>query len=314
MMRVQGTGGLGDRRAVARGVVSAIVHEPVRQAVPIVGKGSVNDIFVVATAASRFVVRVNDEASHAQFKKEAWCIAQASAAGIPSPQVLDVGTRGGHAYMVQTYVTGENGADKSADTTCVWRALGYYARIIHGIATDGFGEVLSPDRPGVFTDTWSRFLTYNIDSLTNDDPLLRLGVMTPTHAQKIGRVFRELREKPFRFALNHGDLALRNTLVERSGTVALLDWGCAEAHVVPHFDLIEIRRSSLAPTASGFAAFLDGYELSLAEYHTMLPDLDSLALLRAFDKLRWALDRKPERVPPFVRVARQAVQQKLGMH
>jgi len=216
--------------------------------------------------------------------------------------------------MLQTYVVGENGADRPSNTTRIWRALGHYARIIHGVATDGFGDVLSPDQPGIFTDTWSRFLSYNIDSLTSADPLLRLGVMTPAQVQEIGRLFRELRDKPFRFALNHGDLALRNTLINRSGTITLLDWGCAEAHVVPHFDLIEIRRSSLAPNTSGFAAFLDGYGLSLSEYRMMLPDLDSLALLRAFDKLRWALDRKPERVPAFVRTARQAVQQKLGVH
>jgi len=312
MMRAQGSETVGDREAVARGVVSAVAHEPVHRIVPIVGKGSVNDIFIVATTGSRFVVRVNEEASLAQFRKEAWCIAQASAVGIPGPQVLTVGTQGGHAYMLQTYVAGKNGADRPADAARIWRTLGRYARIIHGIATDGFGETLSPDRPGVFTDAWSRFLTYNIDSLTPDDPLVRLGVMSPTQAREIEAVFRDLRATPFRFALNHGDLALRNTLVGRRGTITLLDWGSAEAHIVPHFDLIEIRDSSLAPTTPEFTAFLDGYELSPAEYRAMLPNLDSLALLRAFDKLRWALDRKPERIPAFVRTACQAVQRKLG--
>lgn len=311
-MGMQGSGARGDREAVARGVVSALVHESVQHTLPIVGKGSVNDIFVVETTRSQFVVRVNEEASQAQFKKEAWCITQATAVGIPGPRVLAVGTRDGHAYMLQTYVAGENGADTPAHATSIWRTLGSYARLLHGIATDGFGETLFPDQHGVFTDSWARFLAYNIDSLTPDDPLVALGVMTLAQAREIEAVFHDLRTKPFHFALNHGDLALRNTLVERGGTITLLDWGCAEAHIVPHFDLNEIRRSSLAPSTPDFAAFLEGYGLSSAEFRAMLPDLDSLAVLRAFDKLRWALDRKPEQAPAFVRTARQAVQRRLG--
>jgi len=72
-MRVQGPGNLGDRKAIAIGVVSAVVHEPVRHAMPIVGKGSVNDIIVVTTMASRFVVRMNDEASSLSERTKLWC-------------------------------------------------------------------------------------------------------------------------------------------------------------------------------------------------------------------------------------------------
>ncbi|MBC7932296.1 MAG: hypothetical protein H7Z38_17205 [Rubrivivax sp.] len=67
----------------------------------------------------------------------------------------------------------------------------------------------------------------------------------------------------------------------------------AEVSIVPHHDLIEMLRMNMVendPDHDALRAFLDGYGISQTEYERMTPELESLLLLRAFDKLRWAMD------------------------
>jgi hypothetical protein len=106
--------------------------------------------------------------------------------------------------------------------------------------------------------------------------------------------------------LNHDDLAIRNTMVDATGRVSLLDWGSAEAHLVPHYDLLEILRR-LHPSDARFQAFLVGYGLNEGEFAALLPEVRSLALLKAFDLTRWAIDRCPPRIGEIAEQARQVI-------
>ena len=93
--------------------------------------------------------------------------------------------------------------------------------------------------------------------------------------------------------------------------MTLLDWGSAEAAAVPHHDLIQLMKERMTegePGEAEWRAFLDGYGISAAELERMMPELEALLLLRAFDKLRWALDRKVERLGDYVGHARQAAE------
>lgn len=55
-------------------------------------------------------------------------------------------------------------------------------------------------------------------------------------------------------------------------------------------------------------SFLDGYGISQSEFEQMRPTLQSLLLLRAFDKLRWAIDCGIEGLESFTTHARRAVE------
>ena len=73
----------------------------------------------------------------------------------------------------------------------------------------------------------------------------------------------------------------------------LLDWGSAEAAIVPHHDLIEMLLMNMVegdPDDAQIRAFLDGYGISPAEFEQMMPELESLLVLRALDHVRWAID------------------------
>ncbi|MFN8464546.1 MAG: phosphotransferase [Caldilineaceae bacterium] len=296
---------------LAAQAASAYLRRPVHDVAPVCGKGSVNLIFTVrAVGAAVVVVRMSKPEDAARgllfYEKEAWCLAQASALGIPGPQVLEIGRWRERPYMIQTLVAGVNGEESGLEEAEIWHTLGRYARQIHGIALDGFGESLADFHRGHAQAEWHAYVDYNLRSLTPDDALLRLNVYKLEQVDAIRRVFRTLRETPFRIGLNHYDLAIRNTMVDVRGQVSLLDWGSAEAHLVPHYDLLEILRR-LRPGDARFQAFLEGYGLDEREFAALLPQVRSLALLKAFDLTRWAIDRCPPRIDEIAEQARQVV-------
>ena len=300
-------------RAVASDIAVAFLREPVRFVRPI-GQGSNNKNFLVETANGRVVIKLSlahrRHRALQDYRKERWCIEQSAALGVPGPSVLSVDEIDGTAFMIETFVEGINGKQAKGDRTAIWRKLGEYTKLTHSIKVTGWGEDFFDDRPDGQRASWLRFLDYNIQSLTDDDPLIGFGVLSRHQAPLVRRLFEPLRDKTFRFGLNHGDLALWNTLVEPSGKISLLDWGSAEAHIVPHFDLLYVIRQHLwdgTPTVEEMAAFRQGYGLSDDAYERLKPELDGLFLLIRFDKLRWAIDRNPSRIEEYVGRAKTAV-------
>lgn len=292
-------------------VVADFVGEPVIKVTPILDKGSVNQIFVVKTATASIVVRLNDaETAFQEFEKERWCFEQAAIAGIPGPIVLKVGKAGATAYMLETLVAGENGDDCPLNKLEIWHKLGKYARIIHSIkVTQPFGlEAVAFDN---FEIKWSQFLAYNIESLSEADPLIGLGVLTPTQSKQVKQLFASLKERKYQFGLVHRDLAPRNTIRDKSGRVSLLDWGCAEINIVPHTDLTVLLGWQILenyPTMPELEAFLEGYVISMPDFELMRGELEVLLLLRAFDTVRWAIERKPERIEDLAVEAKKILQ------
>jgi aminoglycoside phosphotransferase len=296
--------------AVVSEVAAAFLREPVRSIQPI-GQGSNNKNFLVETTAGRVVVKLSHE--HRQhralqdYQKEKWCIEQSAALGVPGPSVLSTGQAGDNAYMIQTFVEGANGKEIKGDRTAIWRKLGEYAKLTHSIKVTGWSEDFFDDTPGGQRASWLKFLNYNIECLTDDDQLIDLGVVNREQSRRIRGLFEELRGKAFQFGLNHGDLSIWNTLVEPSGKLNLLDWGSAEAHIVPHFDMLHIVGHHLkdgTPTVEEMSAFRLGYGLSDEEHRRLRLEVDRLFLLSSFDKLRWAIDRNPARIGEFAERAK----------
>ncbi len=223
---------------LATQVATAFLRRPVHAIAPIRGKGSVNLIFTAQARNAAVVVRMSKPEDAGRgllfYEKEAWCLAHAAAAGIPGPQVLEIGRWDGRPYMLQTLVAGVNGEDSGGMKPHIWRVLGRYARKIHAIALDGFGESLADFQKGNAQAEWRAYVDYNLRSLTPDDPLLRLNVYRPDQADAIRHVFQTLREATVRIGLNHYDLAIRNTMVDAAGEVTPARLG--------------IRRSAPSPT------------------------------------------------------------------
>lgn len=292
---------------------------------PIVGKGFENRVYKATTAHEKkaVVLRLSEEASSLQtYTLESICMSAASSLGVPCPKVLQLGNKKNEkeeefVFMVETFEDGKDGSDfqfhNESELDFLWQQLGEYTKVIHSIGVTGFGQRLVADHSSSFSNdssalcfdsSFPKWLTYHIESLCSEDPLLELKALTPTHSEKLKRVLKSLLKKyhdgTFKFGLTHGDLSLKNVMLKRSEDgnlrATLLDWGCAEAHVVPHFELITLIWNGLLQQApSSFNSFLRGYGISEEEYRQSIEsDMYDLLLLLSVDKLRRALDCKEE--------------------
>lgn len=296
----------------ASAIVADFFNDAIQAIHPIIGKGSVNKIFRCQTRRGESVVvrmssAEDEERGLSFYEKERWCIEQSAKRGVPGPRVLAVGRWETRPYMLQSVVSGINGEETSLNKQHIWHRLGQHAKIIHSISLDGFGETLDQFHSGDAQGKWQEFVDYNIHSLTANDALLQLQVYTLEQRATIKAIFETLRTVPFQFGLNHGDLSLRNTLIEDNGIVNLLDWGSAEAHIVPHYDFLY-----LTPwddlTNENFQSFLQGYGMTNTTFAQILPELRSLHLLKSFDLTRWAIDRCPKRTSEIASRAKEALQ------
>ena len=296
---------------LASRITSGFLNEPVVQVTPLVGKGSVNKVFIVEALNHKVVFRMSDRGEALdEYNKEAWCIERAAARGVPVPSVISLGEDEGNAYIIQSYIAGDNGRDSSGPKLGTWRELGRYAKLVHSIGVSGFGLSLSELTQGDSRKSWLRNLEYNIESLTENDPLIKLKVLTPFQSKRIRDIFAQLRGREYKFGLNHGDISLRNTIVDKRGRVHLIDWGEAEAGIVPHRDLIEMLRMNMLegdPDDAQIQSFLVGYGISPVEFKQMMPELEKLLVLRTIDGLRWALDRNVAELDRFIFHAKLSV-------
>lgn len=289
-------------------MVERIIRQHVGAAVTAVRPlpSGVNDVVLVSCGQRQLIARFNVAAELGRFRKEAWCIDRAAEVRVGGPEVLGVGTDGPYAFMVESYVAGRRAdAMPAAAQGQIWRDLGGLLRRVHAVPVGGFGEELADlTDGGGYGANWERYLGFNLSALTPADPLLEIGGFDDATQARLRRTFETLTRATLRFGLCHGDPSLANVILDADGALRLIDWGEAHAHVVPHFDLGGILQGGLDEHAAEFQAVLDGYGLDRAGYDAIRPQVIALRLLIATDKVRWAIDRKPERLRAKVETLR----------
>lgn len=295
---------------IVRKIIADVFSDNILKISQLIDKGSVNRVFVIETTTAKFILRMNDADSLDEYEKENWCVKQAAEKNIPVARILRTGVFENKAYSIQEFIEGVEGRNLSDDKKFLWRKLGEYARRIHTIKVAGFGLKFRDFVAGNAEKSWLEYLEYNIESLNEADELLTLGVLTKAQSAKVRKIFENLRRRKFIFGLNHGDFSLKNTIVDRFGTAHLIDWGSAEASIIPHHDLIQLLKMNMLennPDDAEMKVFLDGCGISGDEYEMLFDDLKSLLLLRAFDKLRWAIDWKIENLEDYIFDAKETV-------
>lgn len=274
----------------------------------LIGEGSNNWVYRVEDGARAFALKLGkphrSSFAAAEHRKELWCAGAARAAGVPTPQIFRAGTFEHRPYQVQAFAPGC--APVESERQRVWEAMGAWAQAIHRVPIAGWGNRLAAD--GVFDGDWRAHLAYNIGELNAADPLIAMGVLDAAASADLRRGFERLAERPFAIGLCHGDLALHNVLVDGDGALSLIDWGCAFAGPVPHYELNEIIRADRA-TPDELARFVRAYGLTDETFAAVRADLPDLLALREIDTLRWALEHARNDPEPYVRSARRALSQ-----
>ena len=238
--------------------------------------GRTNHVFVLENADGAFVLRMDerDDKVH-QYRKERWAIDHARRMDIPAPNVIEVGTTpDGVSYMLSRREAG-NPATERADTLAVLRQLGQYARKLHGEALDRYGGHQGGETAP--WNGWADFLEHEYGLDLRLAQLMALGLIDASIAPLIADAVLRLGDgrEP---RLNHGDLRLKNVLVDdRSGRISsIIDWENAIAAPSPEWDLA-LALHDLSVDQKD--AFLDGYGIEHEELVAARPALAALNLL-----------------------------------
>ncbi|GAA1840729.1 phosphotransferase [Microlunatus capsulatus] len=269
---------------------------PTAPAQEVRGAGSVNHVVVLGRGDERVVVRFAREQERGdEFVVESWCLRAAAAAGLPVPAALADGVLDGVPYGVQRYVP--HLPLEPADPGRLWWTLGDWARRTADVpvgddAPDALFTRFGRDLPAA----WQAHLDYNRAALTAEDPLLGLGVYPAAEQPRLHERLDRLAATPLRTGLGHGDLVPRNVLRAPDGTLVLIDWGTAACGPVPFADLLTLtghHTDDDIASPDQLAAFAAGFGTTLP---ALLAPLDDVRAVAVLDRVRWALDRRPDLV------------------
>lgn len=267
----------------ARSLVSRLVQRRFGErprGLQALGGGLNNHVYQLQAAGQSLVVRLHqDPAKLAVYRKEAWAMGQARKAGVPTPEVLEVGQEGEHPYMVLRLVDGIPGTHW-ADGNAVLRQLGQIAARLHQVATQGFGPgVGAGGRTGQDSWThWADFLDHGLKVGERLGMLDRVNALPRPARDALTATLAQMRRWSRRPVLQHGDLRLKNVIVspQDGRIVALIDWEDCLSAPPPHWDLA-IALHDLGP--DGKEVFLEGYGLSAARFTRIAPQLRALNVL-----------------------------------
>ncbi len=304
-------------KKVIEKVSSVSLKQDIKKIKPIIGKGEVNQIFIAEGKTKKIILRINTKSNrYKEFKKEEWCIKKAKIKGVAVPKILKIGKYKNSSYMIYEFIEGKN--DKEIkNRKHVWFTLGNYAKRINSIKVRGYGPAFSSDKRK-FLESWDKYIDYNIASLNKKDKLKRSNVYGDKQLPIIKKYFADLKNKKHKIGLAHNDLSLRNVVVDKTNKVFLIDWGCAEANIVPHSEFVEIlgwgHMGHNDPTNEEINYFLKGYGISQKRFVRLKKEISKFLLVVSFDKLKWAIDNNPKKIREYSRIAKKRIKYALKIN
>jgi aminoglycoside phosphotransferase (APT) family kinase protein len=227
-------------RAKSRAMVDRIVEHhlggrPLR--VGEQGGGLTNEVYAVRHAKGEFVVRIGADAKKLEaFKKEQWAAGRAREAGVPAPEIVEVSDlAAARPYMIARKSEGRG--VQCGERMAVLRELGGYAARIHTIRTRGYGGRFESDRRFSDGASWDEFLSEEWKLEKKLRTLAGRGGMGQARVSAVREIV-EPAGKGRGPVLNHGDLRLKNVLVNDRGKIsAILDWENCMSGLAPEWDL-----------------------------------------------------------------------------
>jgi len=239
--------------------------------------GLSNFVFKVAHAEGDFVVRISpDPARLNSFIKEQWTQNKAREAGVPVPEILEVGSHViDQPFMISRVVEGGE-AKFHPERFEIVREMGHLAALINTIKTDGFGSTFdwSSNRLS-HNKTWREFLENELCFDERLKTLEKQKMLAAAETKKLRKILTAAgKQKP---ALTHGDIRLKNVMVDETGKiVAILDWEHATSNLAPAWEWsIALHDLSIDEKQ----LFLEGYGLKEKNIIELMPLVKAINLI-----------------------------------
>jgi aminoglycoside phosphotransferase (APT) family kinase protein len=254
--------------------------------------GVTNHVFEAKVGRQEVVVRISDKPEKLQiFQKEQWAVRKARAQKVPAPEILEVGdTVIGLPYMISVKLRGQD-ASTCGNRTEVAQEMGRYASRINSIPTFGFGSVFDWSRNQLSRKkSWRDFLQEELDIENRLALFEAQQMLTPHHLKKLRAQIRSILKWKGRPSLTHGDLRLKNILLDEKGKIcAVLDWENCTSNLAPYWEFsIALHDLSIDEKE----AFLEGYGMTTRQYSRIADDIKVLNILNYAGPIEKALRHK----------------------
>jgi hygromycin-B 4-O-kinase len=275
-------------RQLANTIVEKYFGRPARRIV-YRRSGRTNFVFVVNHIEGQFVVRISPDPERIEaFRKELWATQKVRVAGVPSPEVLEVGSdTDGEPYMITRRVTGVE-ATHHPQRERIIHEMGHYARLVNSIHTKNFGSNFEWTNNGPKHRSWADYLDNEWEIARRLRLFTKHKILSQRALKQLKHVIDETRTMRFKPSLNHGDLRLKNVIVDDDGEIAaIVDWEECLSTMAPQWDLsISLHDLSIDEKH----LFIDGYGLSNDEVAEMAPLIKAINIINYSNAIERAVE------------------------
>lgn len=280
-------------RRLANKIIRSHFGEPASRIV-YRSSGLTNYVFVVNHVQGQFVIRISpDREKLAVFKKELWATEKVRKAGVPSPEVLAVGNDViSEPYMISRRVTGTEASHHPKRKRIVHQ-MGEYAAIINSIPTEGFGANFDWTDSGPKYLTWDDYLHAEFQLDERLDFFATEKILSKTDLDTLTQILEDTKTKRIKPSLNHGDLRLKNVIVDDDGEVAaIVDWEECLSTLAPHWEL-SIALHDLSIDEKHI--LLEGYGMDGSTFEQMAPLITAFNIVNYYGPIRAAVEQGDEK-------------------
>jgi hygromycin-B 4-O-kinase len=240
--------------------------------------GLTNYVFAVNHLEGQFVIRISpDPEKINSFKKEQWTTQKVREVGVPTQEVLAVGTETtSEPYMIARRVTGVEATHHPRRRSIV-HELGRFAANINSIRTNNFGNFFDWIETPPKRLSWADYLDEEWGAEQRLSVLATHRILPENSITKLRRIIDDVRTIKTTSSLNHGDLRLKNVIVEEEGSIsAIIDWDDCLSTIAPAWEL-SIALHDL--TIDEKQAFIEGYGCTSNEMSQMVLVMRALNIL-----------------------------------
>jgi aminoglycoside phosphotransferase (APT) family kinase protein len=254
--------------------------------------GLTNFVFLVYHPEGDFIVRISPEATKVQvYMKEQWAVVQAREIGVPTVEILEVGNQVVPApYMISRRVIGQE-STFHPNRLQILRDMGRQATLINSIPTTGFGSTFDWSGNQLSrNETWREYLDKELQVEARLETLKKYRMLAPKDLKTLRSICKDMAGWKPEPSLNHGDLRLKNVIVNEAGEItAIIDWEDCVSSVSPHWDLsIALHDLSIDEKQE----FLEGYALPEKKLIEVAPFIKALNLSNYVPEIERLADAK----------------------
>jgi aminoglycoside phosphotransferase (APT) family kinase protein len=243
--------------------------------------GLSNLVFSVSHKEGDFVVRISPDAGSLNvFIKEQWAESAARKAGVPTAEILEVGSSViPFPYMIVRKVEGTNGLHHEKRRDIVSQ-MGSHAALINSVKTRGFGSTFDWSNNRLSrNETWKEYLENEYDFTNRIETLEKHKLIDKQRAKELNKIMRAACSLRPKSVLTHSDIRLKNVMADESGKVtAIIDWDNSISSIGAEWEF------SIALHDLGIdekQLFLEGYGIKPKKFH------DATPLIKAFNMLNY---------------------------